>query len=146
LCFGGTKNGLPEGEAVVFFDRALSEDFAYRVKQAGQLASKMRFISAPWLGLLEDETWLANARHANAMALRLHAALQRLPAVELLHAPQANAVFARLPAPAVAALRSRGWRFYEFIAGGGCRFMCAWDTTPESVDAFAADIAAAVAA
>jgi threonine aldolase len=128
---------------VVFFDRALSEDFAYRVKQAGQLASKMRFISAPWLGLLENDTWLANARHANAMAQRLHAALQGLPAVELLQPPQANAVFARLPRAAIDRLHAQGWRFYEFIAGGGCRFMCAWDTRPESVDAFAADIAAA---
>ena len=140
LCFGGTKNGLPVGEAVVFFDRALSEDFAWRVKQAGQLASKMRFISAPWLGLLENDTWLANARHANAMAARLHAALREVPGVELLHAPQANAVFARLPQPAVNALHAKGWRFYQFIAGGGCRFMCSWDTRPESVDAFAADI------
>ncbi|MEY8879459.1 MAG: low specificity L-threonine aldolase [Leptothrix sp. (in: b-proteobacteria)] len=145
LCFGGSKNGLPVGEAVVFFDRALSEDFAYRVKQAGQLASKMRFISAPWLGLLEDDTWLANARHANAMAQRLHAALLNVRALTLLHPPQANGVFAQLPAAAVAALRARGWRFYEFIAGGGCRFMCAWDTTPASVDAFAADIVAACA-
>jgi threonine aldolase len=145
LCFGGTKNGLPVGEAVVFFDRALSEDFAYRVKQAGQLASKMRFISAPWLGLLENDTWLANARHANAMAARLHAAIRDVPGVEVLHAPQANAVFARLPAAAATALRARGWRFYEFIAGGGCRFMCSWDTEPASVDAFAADIRAACA-
>ena len=143
LCFGGTKNGLPVGEAVVFFDRALSEDFAYRVKQAGQLASKMRFISAPWLGLLENDTWLANARHANAMATRLHQALLPVPGVELLHPPQANAVFARLPRPVIERVRAAGWRFYEFIAGGGCRFMCSWDTRPESVDAFAADIAQA---
>ncbi len=146
LCFGGTKNGLPVGEAVVFFDRDLSQDFAWRVKQAGQLASKMRFISAPWLGLLENDTWLVNARQANAMAQRLHAAIRDLPGVQVVHEPQANAVFARLPAAAATALRAKGWRFYEFIAGGGCRFMCAWDTTPESVDAFAADIAAAVAA
>jgi threonine aldolase len=79
LCFGGTKNGLPVGEAVVFFDRKLSEDFAYRVKQAGQLASKMRFISAPWLGLLEDDTWLANSRHANSMSKRLHERLRAIP-------------------------------------------------------------------
>jgi len=129
----------------VFFDRALSEDFAYRVKQAGQLASKMRFISAPWLGLLENDTWLANAGHANAMAQRLYAALQAVPAVELLHAPQANAVFAKLPPAAITRLRTAGWRFYEFIAGGGCRFMCSWDTRPESVDALAADIAQAAA-
>jgi len=61
LCFGGTKNGLPVGEAVVFFDKALAADFAYRLKQAGQLASKMRFISAPWLGLLDNDVWLRNA-------------------------------------------------------------------------------------
>ena len=145
LCFGGTKNGLPIGEAVVFFDRALSEDFAYRVKQAGQLASKMRFISAPWLGLLERDTWLANARHANAMALRLYRALDGVAGVERLHAPQANAVFARLSPAAIARVQAKGWRFYQFIAGGGCRFMCSWDTTPESVDAFAADIVQACA-
>ena len=145
LCFGGTKNGLPVGEAVVFFDRDLSADFAYRVKQAGQLASKMRFISAPWLGLLEDDTWLVNARHANAMAARLHAALKTVPGIEVLHPPEANAVFARLPAAAATALRASGWRFYEFIAGGGCRFMCAWDTPESAVDAFAADIRSACA-
>jgi threonine aldolase len=72
LCFGGTKNGLPVGDAILFFDRNLSGDFAWRVKQAGQLASKMRFISAPWLGMLENGTWLRNAAHANAMAQRLH--------------------------------------------------------------------------
>ncbi|MDZ4132215.1 MAG: YigZ family protein, partial [Dethiobacteria bacterium] len=55
--FGGTKLGLPLGEAIVFFNRALGEEFAYRCKQAGQLASKMRFLSAPWLALLEDDTW-----------------------------------------------------------------------------------------
>ena len=144
LCFGGTKNGLPMGEAVVFFDRGLSEDFAYRVKQAGQLASKMRFISAPWLGLLEEDTWLANARHANAMALRLHERLQAIPGVAAQRVPQANAVFATLPAGVAGRLREQGWSFYEFIAGGGCRFMCAWDTRPETVDAFAEAVAAAV--
>lgn len=145
LCFGGTKNGLPVGEAVIFFHRAHSEDFAYRVKQAGQLASKMRFISAPWLGLLEDGHWLDNARHANAMAQRLHAGLAGLPGLKLLAPPQANAVFAAFPAPVTAALRGRGWRFYDFIAGGGCRLMCAWDTAPETVDAFVADAAQALA-
>lgn len=145
LCFGGTKNGLPVGEAVVFFDRSLSEDFAYRVKQAGQLASKMRFISAPWVGLLEGDVWLANARHANAMARRLYDAIHQLPGVATLHEPQANAVFAHLPAHATDALYAKGWKFYQFIAGGGCRFMCAWDTSAESVDAFAADLRDALA-
>ncbi len=140
LCFGGTKNGLPVGEAVIFFDRTLSEDFAWRVKQAGQLASKMRFISAPWLGLLEDDTWLANARHANEMASRLHLGIRNLPGVEVLHEPEANSVFVQLPPEAVSELLARGWRFYQFIAGGGCRFMCSWDTEPEGVDALVSDI------
>ncbi len=141
LCFGGTKNGLPMGEAVVFFDRELSADFAWRVKQAGQLASKMRFISAPWVGMLDGDTWLRNARHANAMAQRLHQAIHALPGVRVLHPPQANSVFVQLPAAAIARLHAAGWLFYEFIAGGGCRLMCAWDTQPETVDAFAADLA-----
>ena len=64
LSFGGTKNGMAFGEAVVFFNTKLAEDFEYRVKQAGQLASKMRFISAQWLGLLEDDVWLKNAKNA----------------------------------------------------------------------------------
>lgn len=140
LCFGGTKNGLPIGEAVVFFDRKQSEDFAWRVKQAGQLASKMRFISAPWVGLLENDVWLRNASHANAMAQRLYSGLQRTVGVQTLHAPQANGVFAQLPPAAVDALHARGWKFYQFIAGGGCRFMCAWDTTEASVDALLADV------
>ena len=71
LCFGGVKNGLAAGEAVLFFDRALAHEFEWRVKQAGQLNSKMRLVTAPWLGLLEGDVWLANARHANAMARRL---------------------------------------------------------------------------
>ncbi|MFM8590829.1 MAG: threonine aldolase family protein, partial [Limnohabitans sp.] len=136
----GTTNGLPVGEAVVFFDRLLSQDFAWRVKQAGQLASKMRFISAPWVGLLENEVWLHNARHANAMAQRLYAGLKQITGVQVLHAPQANGVFAQLPALVIHALREKGWKFYEFIAGGGCRFMCAWDTTEASVDALLADL------
>ena len=146
LCFGGTKNGLPIGEAVVFFDRKLSEDFAWRVKQAGQLASKMRFISAPWVGLLEDDVWLKNARHANAMAQRLYRGLLQMPAVQPTHAPQANGVFAQVPEAAVQAMHAKGWKFYQFIAGGGCRFMCAWDTTEASVDAFLADMRSVLSA
>lgn len=143
LCLGGTKNGLPVGDAIVFFKRELAQDFAYRVKQSGQLASKMRFISAPWLGLLQDDIWLRNARHANAMAARLSKAIEDEPGVEILFPQQANAVFAQVPPAVEAALRNKGWRFYSFIGSGGCRFMCAWDTQPETVDAFARDIAEA---
>jgi threonine aldolase len=140
LCFGGTKIGLPVGEAVVFFDRTLSEDFAWRCKQAGQLASKMRFLSAPWLGLLEGETWLRHARHANTMAQRLAAGLAAIPDARLLYPVEANGVFVMLPAVVQEGLRARGWRFYTFIGAGGARFMCAWDTSTESVDSLLADL------
>ncbi|MBM3392085.1 MAG: low specificity L-threonine aldolase [Betaproteobacteria bacterium] len=140
LCFGGTKMGLPVGEAVVFFDRRLSEDFAWRCKQAGQLASKMRFLSAPWLGLLEGDAWLRHARHANAMARRLAQGLAAIPGARLLFPVEANGVFVDLPQAVQDGLRQRGWRFYTFIAAGGARLMCSWDTTPESVDALIADV------
>jgi threonine aldolase len=143
LCFGGTKNGMAVGEAVIFFDTALALDFDYRCKQAGQLASKMRFLSAPWVGLLETGAWLRNAQHANACALLLADRIADLPDAELIFPVEANAVFLQLPAVAMEALRARGWRFYTFI-GGGARFMFAWDTDVARVEALAADIREAV--
>jgi threonine aldolase len=140
LCFGGTKMGLPVGEAIVFFDRAQGADFEYRCKQAGQLASKMRFLSSPWLAMLEDGVWLRHAAHANDMARRLAARVAALPGAELLLPTEANAVFVNLPIAAGEALRQRGWAFYNFI-GGGARFMCSWATTPDAVDELADDIA-----
>ena len=142
LCFGGTKNGLPLSEAVIFFKRELAEDFEYRCKQAGQLASKMRFISAPWVGLLESGAWLKNARHANRMARLLADLIADLPGIVQLFRTQANAVFVELPAPVISVLRDKGWRFYTFIGSGGVRLMCAWDTTEASVQALAADLRA----
>ena len=146
LCLGGTKNGMGVGEAVVFFDRTLAEEFAYRCKQAGQLASKMRYLTAPWVGLLETGAWLENARRANAAAARLEAGFRRIPAVEVLGERQANAVFARLPDAIAESLRARGWMFYAFIGSGGCRFMCSWATTDDDVDAILADLRAAAEA
>ncbi len=146
LCFGGTKNGMAVGEAVVFFDRALSDEFAYRCKQAGQLASKMRFLAAPWVRMLSDGAWLRHAGNANAMALRLHGLLAALPEVRVKRVPQANSVFVDFPPGVADAVRGRGWRFYDFIAGAGSRLMTAWDTRPEDLDAFVADVKAALAA
>ena len=140
LCFGGTKMGLPVGEAVVFFDRSLSEDFAYRCKQAGQLASKMRFLSAPWLGILENGAWLRHAAHANAMARRLAAGLAEGTGLPALFPVQANGVFVRLPIRIEEGLRARGWLFYNFIGAGGVRLMCGWDTAPETVDRLLDDL------
>ena len=144
LCFGGTKQGLPVGEAVVFFNRDLAREFEYRCKQAGQLASKMRFLSAGWAGMLKDGAWLRHAAHANAMAARLDAAISHIPGVKKLFPREANSVFAELPLPAIEKLLATGWRFYTFIGAGGCRFMCSWDTQAEDVDAFAADVRAAL--
>jgi threonine aldolase len=127
------------GDAVVFFDRELAREFDYRCKQAGQLASKMRFLSAPWVGMLQDGAWLRNARHANAMADRLHAMVRDLPGVKVLHPRQANSVFLELPPRVAEGLRARGWRFYDFI-GGAFRLMCSWDTTEEDVRAFTDDL------
>ena len=146
LCFGGTKNGLPMSETVVFFKHELAVDFEYRCKQAGQLASKMRFVSAPWVGLLESEAWLRNAQHANRMAQLLSSLIDGLPSVRKLFPVQANSVFVEMPASVIDALRAEGWRFYTFIGSGGVRLMCAWDTTEESVRALAKDIRAAAAA
>jgi threonine aldolase len=145
LCLGGTKNGLPAGEAIVFFDRALAEQFSRRRKQAGQLASKMRYLAAPWLGVLEDGAWLRHAAHANAMAKRLAHALSTMPEARLLAPVQANGVFVDLPARAIDALHARGWRFYAFLGATGVRLMCAWDTPAEAVDRFVADLRAALA-
>ncbi len=134
LCFCGTKNGMGIGEAVIFFNRKLAESFAYRCKQAGQLASKMRYISAAWQGLLQNDVWMKNAAHANAMAQRLAKGIEALEGAHLMFPVQSNAVFASLPPPALQELRRLDWRFYTFIGQGGARFVCSWNTRPERVD------------
>lgn len=140
LCFGGTKNGTHVGEAVVFFNRDLAVEFDYRCKQAGQLCSKMRFLSAPWVGMLRDGAWLRHGARANAMATLLGKELSGIPGVKLLFPVQANAVFAEIPPHVIVALRGEGWKFYTFIGQGGCRLMCAWDTREEDVRAFVSDV------
>ncbi|MBE0597953.1 MAG: low specificity L-threonine aldolase [Desulfuromonadales bacterium] len=140
LTFGGTKNGMAIGEAVVFFDRQLAREFDYRCKQAGQLASKMRFLAAPWIGLLASGALLRNAAHANRCAQRLAAGMQAIAGVELAHPCQANAVFALLPPALQNGLRQRGWHFYTFIGSGQARFMCSWATTESDIDHLLADL------
>ena len=141
LCFGGTKNGLAVGEAVVFFNPELAREFDYRCKQGGQLASKMRFLSAPWVGMLQDGAWLRYAKHSNAMARRLEAAIRDIPGVRISFPVQSNAVFAVIPERVSEAMHKRGWKFYTHVGSWKeSRLMCSWDTTPEDVDAFAADL------
>jgi len=145
LCFGGSKNGIALGEAVVFFNPELAREFDYRCKQGGQLASKMRFLSAPWVGMLRDGAWLRYGRHTNAMARRLEAAIRGLPQVEIAYPVQSNTVFVRLPDDVVRGMHERGWKFYTHVSPGCARLMTSWDTTAEDVDAFAADLAALAA-
>ncbi len=140
LCFGGSKNGIAVGEAVVFFNTELAREFDYRCKQGGQLASKMRFLSAPWVGMLRDGAWLRHATHANAMARRLEAAIRPLPSVEIVYPVQTNGVFVRLPDTVVEGMHQRGWRFYTDVFPGCARLMTSWDTTEGDVDAFAKDL------
>jgi threonine aldolase len=144
LCFSGTKNGMALGEAIIFFNKALAEDFSYRCKQAGQLASKMRFIAAPWLGLLESETWKKNARHANQCAEYLENQLLNIEGVEIMFPRQTNAVFVKLPEQVIKDLRKKNWQFYTFIGVGGVRFMCSWNTTHSRIDELVSDIKTAL--
>ncbi len=140
LCLGGTKNGAPVGDAVVFFNKNLALEFDYRCKQAGQLASKMRFLAAPWVGMLEGGAWLKRAAHANDMAALLQSKAEAIPGVRLLFPRQANSVFLELPPRVIQALHDRGWIFYTFIGEGGCRFMGTWDTQESDVEALLSDL------
>jgi threonine aldolase len=141
MSFGGTKNGLMGGEAVVFFRPELAKDALFVRKQQMQLASKMRFISAQFLALLDDDLWRRNAIHANAMAQRLSAAVDRVPGVRVTQRVQANGVFATLPPAAIPALQPE-FHFYVWDeATCEVRWMCSWDTTEADVDRLAAAVA-----
>jgi threonine aldolase len=133
LCFGGTKNGVAAGELVVFFKQDLAREFDYRLKQAGQLASKMRFLAAQWIGLLTDNVWLRNARHANRMACRLAERLQTDAKIGIVFPVEANAVFVRMSDQLAGGLRQRGWHFYRFNEADLYRLMCSWSTTDEQL-------------
>jgi threonine aldolase len=140
LSFGGTKNGLLLGEAVVLLRPELADGFAYLRKQTLQLASKGRFLAAQFVAMLDGDLWRRNAAHANAMAARLQAAVGGAPGVRITQPVEANGVFAVIPAAAARQLR-RDFRFYVWDERSGeVRWMCSWDTTPEEVDAFATAI------
>ncbi|MEV5890740.1 threonine aldolase family protein [Nonomuraea fuscirosea] len=141
LSFGGTKIGLLYGEAVVVLNPDAATGVDYLRKTFMQLSSKMRFVSVQFEALLSGDLWLRNARRANAMARRLADAVRDIPGVELARPVEANAVFAVLPGDAAERLRKR-FRFYTWDESTGeVRWMCAFDTTEEDVDAFAAALA-----
>jgi threonine aldolase len=142
LSFGGTKNGVAAGELVVFFDKNFSRDFQYRVKQAGHLGSKMRFLAAPWMGLLNGNVWLQNARHANDAAGKLAQRLRDKAAVESVFPVESNAVFVQLDEQLVRDLHARGWRFYKFVEPDIYRLVCSWSTTDEDISMLVDDFVA----
>jgi threonine aldolase len=139
LCFGGTKLGMANCEAVIFFNQELAREFDYRCKQAGQLASKMRFLAAGWVGVLEQGAWLKHALHANHSAQLLAQRLEKEVGLTIAHPLDANAVFVNLPESLAQDLRARGWHFYSFIGGNIARLMCSWQTTESEIDAFVTD-------
>jgi threonine aldolase len=142
VSFGGTKNGLMLGEAVVVLNPGAVRGMDYVRKMSMQLASKMRFVSAQFDALLSGDLWLRNARHANAMAHRLEAAVRGVPGVEVVRPVQANAVFAVLPADVTARLQKL-YPFYVWNeATGEVRWMTSFDTTEADVDSFVAALRA----
>ena len=146
VSFGGTKNGIMLGEAVIVLNPDAAPGVDFLRKTSMQLASKMRFISAQLLALLSDDLWLRNARHSNAMAQLLATHVQDIPQVRITRPTQANAVFAVLPSDATERLQKQ-FRFYTWDqATSEVRWMCSWDTTEADVEAFAAAIAAEVSA
>jgi threonine aldolase len=151
LSFGGTKNGALGAEAIVVLEPAAADGLRYLRKLNMQLPSKMRFVSAQLIALLEGDLWLRNARHANAMALRLRSEIEAglvtgsITGVTFTQPTQANSVFASLP-PGVADRLRESFRFYDWDAARNeVRWMCSFDTTEADVDAFAAELASCTA-
>ena len=134
LVFGGAKAGANCAEAIVMFDRSLARRVDNRLKQAGQTASKARYLSAPFLGLLESNAWEDGAAHANLMAQRLAEGFAVGSRFVLAHPVEANAVFVRMSPDAHRRLNDLGWACYRFD-DGSVRFVCSWATEPEAVDA-----------
>jgi threonine aldolase len=148
LSLGATKNGALCAEAVVFFNPAQAQGFERRRKRAGHLWSKMRFLSAQLLAYLEDGVWLANARHANAMASSLARGLRGVQGATVLQAVDANEVFVALPEATVASLESQGFGFYRWPlstspAGVAIRLVTSYATPRAHVDDFLAAARAA---
>ena len=144
LSFGGTKNGMMGGEAVVFFDKALSADFLYLRKQGMQLASKMRFIAVQFEALLTNDLWRRSAEHANQMARVLEVEVRKIPQVRIAWPVEANGVFAQIPSYAVEKIKER-YFFYPWVEEQCIvRWMCSFDTTEKDVKDFAQVVAESV--
>jgi threonine aldolase len=141
LSFGGTKNGIMGGEAVVFFHPEQTQDFLFRRKQSMQLASKMRFISAQLGALLTNDLWRANAQHSNRMAKLLESEVRQISGVKLVYHVEANGVFAKIPHDAIAKIQERYFFYVWNEEESVVRWMCSFDTTEEDVREFASFVA-----
>lgn len=137
LSFGATKNGGMGAEAVIFFNAKLAADFKFYRKQAMQLASKMRFLSAQFEALFKGDLWLQNARHSNRMAQLLKRELSKIPQVKIVYKLEANGVFAQIPRRAIAKIQKRYFFYVWDEAKAVVRWMCSWDTTEADVKQFA---------
>ena len=144
LSFGGTKNGMMYGEAVVFFDPALAEGFRFVRKQCAQLPSKMRFVAAQFTALLTEDLWLGTAAHANRMAQALAAELRGIPRLTITQPVESNAVFTLMPREAVPRVRERFFFYVWNEQTSEVRLMCSYDTTEEDVAELAAAVREAV--
>jgi threonine aldolase len=146
LSFGGTKNGIMGGEAVVFFQPELSRDFLYLRKQSMQLASKMRFIAAQFEALLTNDLWRRSAEHANRMARLLEREVSRIPGVKIVWKVEGNGVFAQIPRHSIEKIK-RQYFFYTWMEEESVvRWMCSFDTTEEDVRGFVKVVSEAVKA
>jgi len=144
LSFGGTKNGIVGGEAVVFFHPEHGENFLYLRKQSMQLASKMRYISAQFEALLTNDLWRRSAEHSNRMARILEKELSRIPGVKIVWKVEANGVFAKIPHHAIEKIKQQ-YFFYTWIEEESiARWMCSFDTTEEDIRQFVEVVAKAV--
>jgi len=146
LSFGGTKNGMMFGEAVVFFKKEPATYFHFLRKQGMQLHSKMRFISAQFEALLSNDLWKRNARHANTMAKKLAEGLRQIPQVNITQQVDGNGVFAILPKEIIAPLQQEVYFYVWNERTSEVRLMCSFDTTEEEIDRFIKKIKALVSA
>lgn len=136
LSFGGTKNGMMFGEAVVIFNPDLASDFPFIRKQGMQLHSKMRFIGAQFAALLSDDLWKRNATQANRMARLLESEMRKIPGVEITQPVQANGVFAMFPKEIITSLQEESYFYIWNEKTLEARLMCSFDTTEDEVTAF----------
>jgi threonine aldolase len=144
LSFGGTKNGLMGGEAVVFFQPGLSRDFPYRRKQGMQLASKMRFIAAQFEVLLTNDLWRRSAEHANRMARLLEKEISRIPELKVVWKVEANGVFAQIPRYSIEKIKQHYFFYMWMEEESIVRWMCSFDTTEDDIRDFVKVVAEAV--